>query len=204
VGIAIKNNSRSSFARILLVWMVVVGVGILFFSGISESAKGKNARKSKSKSKKESIHIVSDRLEVDQTKRKIIFLGHVMAKKGDLTVLGDRMTVTYRPSKSGKKGKTKGSDTDLSGTDQIEKIYVEGNVKISKGDIVAIGDRATYYQDLQKLILEGHPKISRGGDFISGRRVIILLEENKSIVEGGHDEPVKATIQPKSGKKVTQ
>ena len=129
-----------------------------------------------------------------------------MAKKGDLTVLGDRMTVIYRSSgeKSGTKSGSKNPGSDLSSAQQIEKILVEGNVKISKGDIVAIGNKTTYYQGVDKLVLEGNPRVSRGGDFISGRRVIILLKENKSIVEGGRNEPVKATIHPKSGKSISQ
>ena len=77
---------------------------------------------------------------------------------------------------------------------------MKGNVKISKKDIIAIGDAADYFEDAQKLILQGNTKVSRGGDFISGKRVIIFLDENKSVVEGGKEEPVKATIYPHSGK----
>ncbi len=174
----------------LIASFVAILLGALFLNTGVESAKGKTA-------KDEPIHIVSDRLEVNETKREIIFLGHVMAKKGDLTVLSDRITVLYRNTK-------KKTGNGLSDGGQIEKIVAEGNVKISKGDIVGIGDRAIYYQNLEKLILEGSPRVSRGGDFISGQRVIILLRENKSIVEGGRNEPVKATIHPKSGKIITQ
>ena len=190
---------------LLIAFLLFICGGVLFNSSV-ESAKKKSAKKNRAGTKEEPIHIVSDRLEVNQGKREIIFLGHVMAKKGDLTVLGDRMTVIYRSVKetSKKNPGQKVLDNELSGTDQIEKILAQGNVKISKGDIVAIGDKAIYYQVLQKLVLEGNPKVSRGGDFISGQRVIILLKENKSIVEGGRDEPVKATIRPKSGKLVTQ
>ncbi len=185
-----------------VVLFVAFCISLVFFSSGVESAK----KKGKKDSKNEPIHIVSDRLEVNQGKREIIFLGHVMAKKGDLTVLGDRMTVIYRSSgkKSGTKSGSGNPASDISSAQQIEKILVEGNVKISKGDIVAIGNKATYYQSVDKLVLEGNPRVSRGGDFISGRRVIILLKENKSIVEGGRNEPVKATIHPKSGKLISQ
>ncbi len=194
-----RRQSRSYGVIILL----VLSAFVVFFGNATNAAKGK---RKKGASKEEPIHIISDRLEVNQGKREIIFLGHVMAKKGDLTVLGDRMTVFYRSSQ-GKTGKSSGAQKDDLGPtnkQQIEKIVAEGNVKISKGDIVAIGDKATYYQSVEKLVLEGNPRVSRGGDFISGKRVIILLKENKSIVEGGHNEPVKATIHPKSGKLVTQ
>lgn len=196
---------KRGFLRIFLITLLaIVGFGITFLNTGVESAKDNT--QSKAAQKEEPIHIVSDRLEVNQGKREIIFLGHVMAKKGDLTVLGDRMIVIYRSTKkaAGNNPEKNVSSTDLSGTKQIEKILAQGNVKISKGDIVAVGDKATYYQDIEKLVLEGNPRISRGGDFISGQKVIILLKENKSIVEGGRDEPVKATIHPKSGKLVTQ
>ncbi len=197
-------------SRVILYVSIVLGVFfLLIMVGIGENPVALSAKKDRAKNKKSSknepIHVVSDRMEVDQGKKQIVFLGHVMAKKGDLTVLGDRMTVVYRKVKkaNSKNKKAKSSSRrapNLTDTTQIEKIFAQGNVKISKGDIVAIGDRADYYQESQKLLLTGHARISRGGDFISGERVIILLDENKSIVEGGQNEPVKATIYPQRGK----
>lgn len=207
-GCYLKENSRIAELRSRCILSTVLFsfffCGSILWSVTSQSASNKSQSHVK-RTKNEPIHIVSDRMEVDQDMRRIVFIGHVMAKKRDLTVLGDRMTVFYRKLKkeAGKKSKKQKKSVIKNRNDQtsqISKIYMKGNVKISKGDIIAIGDTADYYEDAQKLILQGNAQVSRGGDFISGKRVIIFLDENKSVVEGGHKEPVKATIYPHSGK----
>jgi len=208
-GCYLKEDSRIAEFRFRCILSAVLFslffCGSILWGATSKSASNKSQSHVKT-TKNEPIHIVSDRMEVDQDMRRIVFIGHVMAKKGDLTVLGDRMTVFYQKSKKEavkKSKKDKKSVTNKNRNDQtsqISKIHMKGNVKISKRDIVAIGDTADYYEDAQKLILQGNTKVSRGGDFISGKRVIIFLDENKSVVEGGREEPVKATIYPHSGK----
>ncbi|MBT8407754.1 MAG: hypothetical protein KJP05_09875, partial [Deltaproteobacteria bacterium] len=41
------------------------------------------------------VRIVSDRLEADEQQRQVVFIGNVVAKQGELTILGDRMTIFY-------------------------------------------------------------------------------------------------------------
>lgn len=133
------------------------------------------------------VRIVSDRLEAYQQQRQVIFIGHVVATQGDLTIRGDRMTIFYTEEEANKK-----EGEEFSG--RIDRIVVEGNVRITQKDIVATGKHAVYYRSDNKVVLTGTPRVQREKDFIKGASITLFLDSEKSIVEGGPSGPVEATI----------
>jgi lipopolysaccharide export system protein LptA len=135
----------------------------------------------------DAVHIVSDRLEAYQQERQVIFLGNVVATQGDLTIRGDRMTIFY----------SEGGESEVSGNDltrRLDRIVVEGNVRISQRKTVATGKHAVYYSSDNKVVLTGEPRVQRDKDFIQGSSITLFLDSEKSIVEGGPSRPVEATI----------
>lgn len=137
--------------------------------------------------KRDAVHIVSDRLEAYQQKQQVIFIGHVVAKQGELTIQGDRMTIFYLENKpAGAK------DDDPGGS--LERIDVDGNVRITHKNILATGQHAVYYRSENKFVLTGKPRVQQNKNFIQGDKITHYLDSEKSIVEGGSSGPVEATI----------
>jgi len=138
------------------------------------------------------LRIASDRMEANQKDRTILFEGNVVVQQDDLTITGRQLRVY---AAEGQK------DVSSQGAmvDKVDRIEVEGNVKITQKDKVAAAERAVYYHGEQKIVLSGHPSVSQGEDTIQGRLITLLLAQGKSIVEGGAETPVQAILHP--GKK---
>jgi len=137
------------------------------------------------------IHIASDRMEVNQKDRLVTFEGHVVVQQADLTITGKLMRVyTLEEVKKTAEG------TESAKSDRIDRIEVEGEVKISQQDKIATADKAIYYHDKQKIVLMGKPQFTQGQDTISGRLITLYLPEQRTVVEGGQDTPVHAVLYP--------
>ncbi len=125
------------------------------------------------------IIIHSDMLEIDDELKLIVFKGNVIATKGDLKISCNRMKVYYAKEGS------------------VKKIVAIGDVKIYRGEGMAMANKAEYYQKEEKIILTGKPVVKKGKDFVEGERIIIYLKQNRSIVESSEKRQVKAVIFPK-------
>lgn len=136
------------------------------------------------------LHIASDRLEVKQNEKTIFFEGHVVVQQEDLTITGKILKVFAAASA----GKDKNSESSM--MDKIDRIEIEGDVKISQQDKVATADKAVYYHDEQKIVLTGNPVVSQGADKVQGRMITLYIEQGRSVVEGGAQTPVQAILHP--------
>ena len=159
--------------------VIVLAIMWLLFSGLShgQAATPKDAP----------VHIVSDRLEAYQQQQKVIFIGNVVAKQGELTIRGDRMTIFYLEEKN-----PQPNEEGLAG--KVDRIEVDGGVHISQKEIVATGEHVVYFNEENKIILTGKPRVERGKDSIQGEKITLFLDTEKSVVEGGPSGPVEATI----------
>jgi lipopolysaccharide export system protein LptA len=133
------------------------------------------------------VHIVSDSLEAYQQQQKVVFIGHVVAKQGELTIRGDRMTVFYL-----KEEKSPSKEESLSG--KVDRVEVDGNVHITQKKIIATGEHVVYFSEENKIVLTGKPRVEQGKDSIQGEKITLFLDTEKSVVEGGPSRPVEATI----------
>lgn len=150
------------------------------------SPRDPNAMKSDSP-----LHIASDRMEVVQAEKIITFVGHVVIQQDDLTITGNSMKVF---AASGKKEDKKEAQPAM--MDQVDRIEMEGDIKISQRDKVATADKAVYYHQDRKIVLLGSPMVSQGQDSVRGRVITLYIAEGRSVVEGG-DAPVQAVLHPK-------
>ena len=132
----------------------------------------------------EKINITSDKMEVYEDKKVIIFTGNVEATQRDVKIWADKLYVYYNATKEGKK--------------EVNKIVGIGNVKIIKGKVwKAFSGKAEYLKKEDKLILEDNPKIWYGEDLVEGDVVIIYFNQGKSEVLSKGDGRVKAYVYSK-------
>ena len=159
--------------------VIVLVIMWLLFSGLShgQAATPKDAP----------VHIISDRLEAYQQQQRVIFIGNVVAKQGELTIRGDRMTIFYLEEKN-----PQPNEEGLAG--KVDRIEVDGGVHISQKEIVATGEHVVYFSEENKIVLTGKPRVERGKDSIQGEKITLFLDTDKSVVEGGPSGPVEATI----------
>ena len=146
----------------------------------------------------EPIEINSNRMEAFNEKKLVVFSGNAIAKQGNKVLKADQLNLYYKkePDK-----KVKIGTTETEGTGNLEKIEAKGNVSLTQGERVAIGDEAIYLRDSGKVILTGNAVLSEGKISIKGDRVIVFLNENRGVVEGNAKKQVKAIIYPQEKKK---
>jgi lipopolysaccharide export system protein LptA len=131
---------------------------------------------------KEPVEISADRMEADDVAKALVFIGHAVARQGDVTINGDRLTIHYA---------AKGGD--------VERIVAEGNVRIVQQERVATGDRAEYFRAEERMVMTGSPKVSEGSSSVEGQEIILYLKENRSVVKSGQGGRVNAVFQSKGG-----
>jgi lipopolysaccharide export system protein LptA len=110
----------------------------------------------------------------------LLFIGHAMAKQGDVTINSDRLTIYYG---------SQGGDVD--------RIIAEGTVRIVQGNRVATGNRVEYFRLEDRMVLSGSPKVTEGANSVQGDEIVLYLKENRSVVMGGQSGRVNAVFQPK-------
>lgn len=129
---------------------------------------------------REPVEIAADRLEADDVAKTLVFIGHAVAKQGDIIINGDRLTIHYA---------AQGGDVD--------RIVAEGNVRITQGARVATGNRADYFRAEERMVLTGSPRVSEGANSVQGHEIVLFINENRSVVKSGQDGRVNAVFQPK-------
>lgn len=125
------------------------------------------------------IQIVSDRLEADDMARKVKFIGHVIVRRGDVSLYAHEVLVTY-----------------LQGRGDVEEIIASGQVRIIQNERIATADRAILYQAEGKIVLNGSARLLQGKDSVEGEEIIVLLNEEKSIIKAQQGGRVNAIFHP--------
>lgn len=97
------------------------------------------------------INVESDRLEIDDKKKTALLTGNVRVIQGKSVVTGTEMRVFYL--RKGEDNKTK------SGVDRIE---INGNVKITSGQNTASADKATVNLIKNSATLTGNVILTQG------------------------------------------
>ena len=164
-----SKHQKPMFYIILMLALSSLSIPV----GFSQTAKDKDHKKDST-----SLEITSDRMRSENGGQKIIFSGNVAVTKEGISITSDILEVYNTPDKK-----------------QIQEIVAIGNVKISRGNKKARGDRAVYLEHLQKIMLTGNPKAVawEGDDVIEGREMIFLMKKDRFVV----NERVRAKLFPK-------
>ncbi len=150
------------------------------------------------------IHVVADRLEVDNKNQVANFIGSVKAVQGDVTINSDTLEVYYdreAQEKAPQPAQPAGQEESqgiMDGGGQVRKVVAIGHVKIVQKDRVAVGQRATYWSGGRKMLLEGQATVWRGKNQVSGEQITVFLDDDRSIVHGKPGKRVAVTIMPES------
>ena len=139
-------------------WIYILTIVLTFsllMPSILVSKEGKN---------KDPLEITSDRMRSEDGGIKIIFIGNVVAIRGDLKITSDILEIYNTQDKK-----------------ETEEIIAIGNVFITRGLKRGKGDKAIYIDKLQKIILTGTPKAIawEENNMIEGRELIFLLEKDR-------------------------
>ena len=143
------------------------------------------------------ISVEADRMVSQENKNSVVFIGKVDARQGNFTIKSDEMTVFYTE----KKGETPQGQQSYQPTNQMEKLICTGNVKISQGDWLGVGERMDYSAKERKAVLSGNARAWQGQNMVSGKSIVYYLDEKRSVVEPDtSSNRVRAIIHPESKK----
>ena len=127
----------------------------------------------------EPVHISSTSLEADGSLNSVVFRGDVVAKQSDLVIYSDELKVTFQ------------EDGGV-----LSQAVATGNVRVVRGDQVAMAERAVYDNVKETIFLEGKPKVKQGDSFLEGSQITIFLREQRSVVHGADGGRVNAVFSP--------
>lgn len=129
------------------------------------------------------ISIEADRMASVEKSNAVLFTGDVDAKKDDLRIRSDEMTVYYAESAQ--------SAAD-SATQQVEKIICLGNVEITREQWVGTAEKMVYFQKEQQVVLTGGAKAWQDQNMVGGEKIIYYINEGRSEVIG--DDRIQGTV----------
>lgn len=116
------------------------------------------------------VEIDADSLEVLQEKNLAVFRGNVIAKQGAVTLKAGEMLVHY----AGPNAKN-----------QVSRIDVKNNVKLTSGSQIATGDAGTYDVDKDLITLNGNVTLQKDQQSIKGASLVYSLASGQSRIVGG-------------------
>jgi lipopolysaccharide export system protein LptA len=132
------------------------------------------------------IHITADQLLSDTQNRSAEFSGNVKVVQGQTIITANRLILIYNRGASAEKS---------TGTDSIERIEANGNVRIEMDGRVAESDRAIYRTDDRTLVLSGEgSKVISGKDVIESSKITFYRDTGNVKMEGDKNNQVKAII----------
>ena len=120
----------------------------------------------KPKGKDEPVDITSDQMEGDRSTQKVVFIGSVVVKQGEMVMNCDKLDVSYKEE-----------------TRTITDLYATGNVKVVQNEITALADEAFFYRREGKVVLKGNTEVWQGKDVMFGEKITLFLDEDRVIVD---------------------
>ena len=177
----LSNNSRILSA-------ILIFLAFAFVCSAAEEEKSE--KKARSPIQIESNHMMSEKKQ-----HSVFFSGKVVAKQDDIVIRADEMTIYYND-------KQDEASAEAEASKNIERLQAVGNIEITKGEWVATGDNAEYFEAERKITLTGNTKVWQNNSLVTGDKFILYLDEGKSIVESSSkkNERVKAFFYPDSDK----
>jgi lipopolysaccharide export system protein LptA len=126
------------------------------------------------------IDIVSDTMEGFDKEKYVVFKGSVVARQEDLYIFSDTVEAHMNEV-----------------SNEIEKAYAKGNVKLVKKERTATCNEATFDNKKGEIILKGNVIVYSGQDKLTGDVVTYYVNEDRVVVEGEKQKKARMTITPK-------
>jgi lipopolysaccharide export system protein LptA len=130
------------------------------------------------------VDIEANQMEIFDKEKKAIFRGNVDARRTDVSLKCDELTVLYADVKQ-PDGTTKTDATDLD---------AKGNVTIKTAKETITGDWAKFNPQTNKLVVGGNVRLVQGSTVLQGSELHADLNTDKVEMTGGR---VKGSFLPK-------
>jgi lipopolysaccharide export system protein LptA len=111
-------------------------------------------------------NVTADSLSFNPKTRVFAYQGNVIVTQGDLKLTSKTLEGNY------------------SETNQLQKLIARGDVVITKQDINASGQTATYDAVAGIVILTDNPQLAQNQSILTADRIKIFINENRSQAEG--------------------
>jgi len=188
-----KLHFKQNYRRLILLWAKSFLLFAVLSVHLSHAGNQSPSTQTQNDEKETKIHITSDKMISESGADYIEFIGNVRATQEANIVTGDRLKFFFK----------EGLDDNtnlLAGEESIDKIVVNGNVKIILDDKTAISQKAVYTTASRILVLTGpDSKIISGKDSVSGEKITLYRADERIIVESGKEKQVEAVFFSKQG-----
>jgi lipopolysaccharide export system protein LptA len=138
-------------------------------------------------------NISAMRMSYDAGKQQVIFEGNVKVVRPDFELDADRLTLYLKDRPATPEDDAQDGDllVGMSGG-EIDRLVVQGNVKMRKDGRTGSCGKATYYVDRELLVMDQNPVLHEGENSIRGNVIKFYVAENRSEVLGAKGSPVQA------------
>ena len=188
-------KKAAAFSLFLALWLAAPAPPL---SGAAPAAATKSRASGPQAAQKDPIRILSNRMEADNKKNIIVFIGNVSAVQGDMEIKTDRLEV-YMKKRAGQGGGKKKPPAQP-GEGSVERLIALGNVLITQGkQKFASGNRLDYNERTGIAVLTGNPRAWENNNQIVGTKIKLFLREGKTVVYGGRKRRVSVTLFPEGG-----
>jgi lipopolysaccharide export system protein LptA len=124
------------------------------------------------------INITATELDYYDKDQKLVYTGNVVAVRGDTTLKTPKLTVFLTP-------KQHGADTpQVSSSDRIRRMEAMGPVTLISKDQVARGDTGIYKKADDKVYLDGNVSLTQGSNVTLGDHIVYDLHTSEAVVTG--------------------
>lgn len=123
------------------------------------------------------IQIEADELTFLDKEGRAIYVGNVDAVQGDARIRAEKLTIFFA------KNEASGDGGIGSGVGDVERLVAEGEVFYMTPGEKAKGDRGEYNYQNDQILLTGNVTLTRGENVIVGDRLIVDIEDGRSRVE---------------------
>jgi lipopolysaccharide export system protein LptA len=162
------NSRRSLLGRFAPLGLFCLG---MFAPGAVVSAAGASNDQTP-------INIVAVQLDYFDKEQKLIYTGHVVATRGDTILKTPKLTVFLAPKQQG------GSGPKASSSDRVRRMEAVGPVTLISKDQVATGDSGIYEKTLDKVYLDGNVSLTQGPNVTLGDHIVYDLKTTQAVVTG--------------------
>ena len=111
------------------------------------------------------LDIKSDSLNIDNSQNQAEFTGNVEVEHHELMLFADRVEVFYKDTENGR---------------SVEQVKAYGNVKMTRDDKTALGDRGVYLPDAAQVTMFDNVRVKRADDqTLYGTKMLYDLTEGR-------------------------
>jgi lipopolysaccharide export system protein LptA len=124
------------------------------------------------------INIVATKLDYFDKAAILIYTGNVVATRGDTVLKTPKLTVYLAPRQHGPNAQKSSS------SDRVKRMEAAGPVTLISNDQVATGDSGIYEKSADKVYLDGNVSLTQGPNVTLGDHIVYDVKTTQAVVTG--------------------